>query len=208
MNKHSDLSKITQITNNIFLSGICPLKMDIIKKLNIKYILSCVDRNYIAQIHNQIIISNPNITILYLPYEDVIDQNLWQKNNNNIEILKYTTSTAEYDIVAKQLTLYQNKPMIEIAYHFINNAIVANENILIHCMAGVSRSVSMTVYFLMKKYFLTFESAMQVIKSKRSIANPNNSFKLQLVQYQTKRASFNESDANQLILYIKQIKDN
>lgn len=81
---------------------------------------------------------------------------------------------------------YYNKPMIEIGYHFIDNAISENQNILIHCMAGISRSVSITTYYFMKKYNTSFHEALLFIKKKRFIANPNISFQNQLLKYQNK----------------------
>ena len=78
----ADLSKISQITSNIYLSGIFPLEENYekIKELNIKYILCCVDRNFISQVHDRILADNPNLTILYLPYNDDLNQNLWKIN--------------------------------------------------------------------------------------------------------------------------------
>lgn len=204
MKDYSDLCKISQITNNIYLSGIFPLDNDykMIKKLDIKYILACVDRNYISEIHDKIMIDNPDITILYLPYSDDILQNLWKKNKNNISIIKYTESMEDFNNLSEQLKVYYNKPMIEIGYHFVNIAVTLNKNILVHCMAGISRSVSLISYFLMKKNNLSFKNAFKTIQNKRKIANPNDSFKLQLYYYQKKRDQFSELDGNYIIKYI------
>lgn len=208
MNPHPDLTKISQINDNIFLSGIFPLdeNYEYVKKLNIKYILSCVDRNYIFEVHDKIMIDNPDLTILYLPYNDDIDQNLWKKNKNQINIVKYTGSINDYNKVAQLLKFYNNKPMIEIAYNFINNAVSKNKNILVHCMAGISRSVSMVAYYLMKKYHINYDQAMTVIRYKRIIANPNESFKYQLQKYENKRSEFTEVDAHNIIKLVKNQK--
>lgn len=202
MTIHRDLTKISQITNNIFLSGIYPLEenRNLIKKLDIKYILACVDRTAISSIHDKIMIDNPNITILYIPYNDDVRQNLWTKNNNKINIVKYTASIKDFDLLEKQMNRYQNKYMIEIGYHFMNNAIDINKNVLVHCMAGISRSVSMVSYFLMKKYTINYLDAMKIIRNQRSIANPNFSFKLQLQLYQIKKDNYTESDSDNIIV--------
>ena len=207
MKDHSDLCKISQITDNIFLSGIFPLEEDveIIKRLNIKYILACIDRNYISTIHDNVMIHNPDITILYLPYNDDTQQNLWITNNGIIQMSKYPKSTDEFNELTLQLNIYKNKPLIEIGYHFINNAVMSNKNILVHCMAGISRSVSLVSYFLMKRYGLPFNQVINSIKTKRIIANPNDSFKLQLSQYQQKKDKFSELDANNIIHQFKYI---
>lgn len=208
MDLQSDLSKISRITNNIFLSGIIPLdeNYDLIKKLNIKYILSCLGRNFISEIHDKIIMDNPDLTILYLPYNDDIEQNLWEKNKDKVNILKYIESADEYNKLLEQINIYKNKPMIEIGYNFINNIILENKNVLIHCMAGISRSVSLVIYYLMKKFHISYNDALNIVKYKRSIVNPNDSFKIQLQKYHKKRDIFTEFDANDIIGSLKNKK--
>lgn len=93
---------------------------------------------------------------------------------------------------------------------FIEKAVTKNQNCLIHCVAGISRSVTVaTAYFLWKKSveqpgifanalydensqnddagekaaIQYVEAMIQEIKSKRSIANPNPSFCEQLTIY-------------------------
>ena len=202
MTHHNELFEISQITNNIYLSGVFPLedKVELIKKFKIKYILSCVDRESISPLHDKVMSENPDLTILYLPYNDDIDQNLWQiGNDKKVNILKYAHSTTDCDKLTRQLEIYNNKPMIEIGYHFINDAILSGKNILVHCMAGISRSVSLVTYYLMKKNYISYDKAFVLVKKKRTIANPNNSFKLQLHQYENKRDRFSNFDAENAI---------
>jgi protein-tyrosine phosphatase len=52
--------------------------------------------------------------------------------------------------------------------------------ILVHCSAGMSRSVSLVLAYLMLERGWTYASALRYVKSQRRIANPNPSFKLQL----------------------------
>ena len=66
---------------------------------------------------------------------------------------------------------------------FIETAISANKNILIHCVCGVSRSVTIVVAYLIKKLGITPKDAIDFIKSRRSVANPNKGFLLQLEEY-------------------------
>ena len=200
---HPVLSTISKINEHIFLSGIFPMddNYKLISDLNIKYILSCVDRSSVSGIHNKLLIDNPNLVILYLPYRDDNYQNLWKANKNYIDIVKYIKSFEDHNEIKQQLMLYDNKPMIEIGYHFINQAISSGNNILIHCMAGISRSVSTLTYFFMKKYHISFDEAMNFIKNKREIASPNYSFKRQLQQYQNQREKFSENDVEIILSF-------
>lgn len=53
-----------------------------------------------------------------------------------------------------------------------------------HSWAGVSRSVTIVVMYLMTVSQLSFEDAMRVLKYCRVMSNPNSGFREQLVQYQ------------------------
>ena len=51
-----------------------------------------------------------------------------------------------------------------------------NKKILFLCYAGVSRSATFAIAYLMKKHKLTKDKAFDLVKSKRSIINPNYGF--------------------------------
>ncbi len=48
--------------------------------------------------------------------------------------------------------------------------------ILFHCYAGVSRSASLAIAYLMKTNIMTFDKAYELVKMKRNMINPNNGF--------------------------------
>lgn len=66
------------------------------------------------------------------------------------------------------------------AVQFIDDAISQNGNVFVHCYAGISRSASIVLAYLMaiKKY--TLDSALELLISKRKICDPNSGFILQL----------------------------
>lgn len=55
--------------------------------------------------------------------------------------------------------------------------------VLVHCSQGVSRSVTVVVAYLMKKYNLTLEQAMHAVTRKVPEAQPNDGFMEQLKLY-------------------------
>ena len=72
-------------------------------------------------------------------------------------------------------------PYIHIIYKLINDFITNNDgNILIHCYAGISRSTSLLIAYLMLKYNVPYEEAYDFVKLKRPIINPNTGFVKQL----------------------------
>lgn len=42
-------------------------------------------------------------------------------------------------------------------------------NILVHCMAGISRSVTLVLAYMMKHHNMTFEEAFEAVRRKRKI---------------------------------------
>ena len=54
---------------------------------------------------------------------------------------------------------------------------------LIHCICGVSRSVTIMMVYLIKRKKKTVIEALEIIRKKRSIANPNEYFMYQLLLY-------------------------
>ncbi|KXN87187.1 Dual specificity protein phosphatase 26 [Leucoagaricus sp. SymC.cos] len=55
--------------------------------------------------------------------------------------------------------------------------------VLVHCVEGISRSVSVVAAFLMVQYNWSPNEAIQYIKSKRRVAEPNFGFVSQLHEY-------------------------
>ena len=66
---------------------------------------------------------------------------------------------------------------------FIDIAMRNNEKILVHCSRGVSRSVTMVLAYLIVKQDMTYDVALETVRSKRIMANPNDGFKRQLLEY-------------------------
>lgn len=55
--------------------------------------------------------------------------------------------------------------------------------VLVHCFVGRSRSVTIVIAYLMKKHGMSLSEALNLVKSKRSVAAPNSGFMSQLRNY-------------------------
>ena len=69
-----------------------------------------------------------------------------------------------------------------------NEFIEKSEKIYIHCAAGISRSSTITIAYLMMKENFTFSQASEFVRSKRKIVNPNSGFVKQLLEYEVNLA--------------------
>jgi len=65
---------------------------------------------------------------------------------------------------------------------FLRRVEQLNGRALVHCVAGVSRSASAVIMFLMQHHDLTLKQAWLHIKSHRPHVSPNEGFKLQLAR--------------------------
>ena len=70
------------------------------------------------------------------------------------------------------------------SYKFIDEAIKNNGNVLIHCHAGISRSSTILIAYIMKSQKMSLDKVLELLKSKRDKVNPNAGFIEQLKEYE------------------------
>ncbi|XP_007671300.1 dual specificity protein phosphatase 7 isoform X2 [Ornithorhynchus anatinus] len=70
------------------------------------------------------------------------------------------------------------------AITFIDEARSKKCGILVHCLAGISRSVTVTVAYLMQKMNLSLNDAYDFVKRKKSNISPNFNFMGQLLDFE------------------------
>ena len=105
-------------------------------------------------------------------------------------ILNATTNVDnkfETDIIYKKFSIYDlETQMIDFksSFEFIENALKQPENnVLVHCNQGVSRSASIVIaYLLNKRIFKTYNDAFTYVKAKRVKIMPNHGFVQQLYE--------------------------
>ncbi|XP_016843184.1 dual specificity protein phosphatase 15 isoform X1 [Nasonia vitripennis] len=70
---------------------------------------------------------------------------------------------------------------------FIHSARLRGGNVLIHCLAGMSRSVTVAVAYIMSTTNLSWKEALKVVRVGRAVANPNVGFQQQLEDFESTR---------------------
>lgn len=140
----------------------------------------------------------------------------WETSNNPYVLKKYNikailtieTNNKPNDVLNyyKQnnidyLFLYLNdlpseniKKYFDVSYEFIDKNIKKGNNVLVHCMAGISRSSTLILNYLIRKYYeqnryqnkcseCVLNYFLQALRTKRPIINPNTGFINQLKNY-------------------------
>ena len=72
----------------------------------------------------------------------------------------------------------------EESFNFIDNGIKNGGNVLVHCHAGISRSSTILIAYIMKSQKMKVDKVLELIKSKREKVNPNIGFLNQLKEYE------------------------
>ncbi|XP_056679339.1 dual specificity protein phosphatase 22 isoform X2 [Monodelphis domestica] len=67
---------------------------------------------------------------------------------------------------------------------FIHECRLRGEGCLVHCLAGVSRSVTLVVAYVMTITDFGWEDALHMVRAGRSCANPNLGFQKQLQEFE------------------------
>ncbi|KAJ2952518.1 hypothetical protein O0L34_g6834 [Tuta absoluta] len=72
------------------------------------------------------------------------------------------------------------EPVLKESLPFIHEAVELKENVLVHCNAGVSRTSTVAIAYLMQYKRMAFDEAYSLVKLKRPAIQPNAGFKKQL----------------------------
>lgn len=136
----------------------------------------------------------PILPFLYLGNEhDAQDINLLQRLNigyilnvtTHLPLYHYDTGLFIYKRLPATDSNKQNlRQYFEEAFEFIEEAHQAGMGLLIHCQAGVSRSATIVIAYLMKHTWMTMTDAYKFVKTRRPIISPNLNFMGQLLEFE------------------------
>jgi len=172
-------------------------KKDIMKKLDITYIVDV--SNTLKTLNGEYtfsLLGDNKYSVLKNGQKDPIQVQIQKQTTKQTTkqtssfILQKFEGISYYQVNAEDLaddpTLFQNMGGI---YDFIHNAIGQphescdkSVNILIHCQLGVSRSATIVIYYLMRKYKWSLLKCWNYVKLKRPQIMPNEQFKKKLIE--------------------------
>jgi protein-tyrosine phosphatase len=93
---------------------------------------------------------------------------------------------------------YNIRQNFDEAFQFIEDALnTKNGRILVHCALGISRSPTIVIAYIMYRYGMMYQKAFQYVQNLRPNINPNNSFKIQLQDFEYELAGLTQQHKKQ-----------
>ncbi|KAM4675135.1 dual specificity protein phosphatase 16 isoform 1-T3 [Discoglossus pictus] len=77
-------------------------------------------------------------------------------------------------------------PWLDKSVDFIEKAKASNGRVLVHCLAGISRSATIAIGYIMKRMDMSLDEAYRFVKEKRPTISPNFNFLGQLLDFEKK----------------------
>uniref|UniRef100_A0A8C0ZHH6 Dual specificity phosphatase 16 n=1 Tax=Cyanistes caeruleus TaxID=156563 RepID=A0A8C0ZHH6_CYACU len=77
-------------------------------------------------------------------------------------------------------------PWLDKSVDFIEKAKASNGCVLVHCLAGISRSATIAIAYIMKRMDMSLDEAYRFVKEKRPTISPNFNFLGQLLDFEKK----------------------
>ena len=99
--------------------------------------------------------------------------------NHYEDLFKYKKIDNLLDTPEANIQQYFNESCL-----FIEEAIKNGGKVFVHCHAGISRSSTLIIAYMIKNLNYTFEDALAYCKEKRNKINPNSGFQEQLRKYE------------------------
>lgn len=123
-------------------------------------------------------------------YKIIEEKNIKTIINVTKEIDNYFEYTNEFNYIKIPINDTNTSSLFnhfDTLLKYINKHQQNDGNILIHCFAGRSRSATIVTLYLMHKYNMSLDNAIEYIKKKRNIININVTFYKELKKWNNER---------------------
>ncbi|XP_033844838.1 dual specificity protein phosphatase 16 [Periophthalmus magnuspinnatus] len=84
-------------------------------------------------------------------------------------------------------------PWLDRSVEFIEKAKACNARVLVHCLAGISRSATIAIAYIMMRMNMSLDEAYRFVKEKRPTISPNFNFLGQLLDFEKRIKSIKEN---------------
>ncbi|CAH2318930.1 dual specificity phosphatase 8 isoform X1 [Pelobates cultripes] len=97
-------------------------------------------------------------------------------------------------------------PWLSAAVEFIEKVELVNGKVLVHCLAGISRSAAVAIAYIMRSMGLSLDDAYRFVKEKRPTISPNFNFLGQLLEYEMSIANSQSSETKKTSLTVSPVE--
>jgi predicted protein tyrosine phosphatase len=129
-----------------------------------------IDRLYLGNVcaaHNTTWLKEHNIGLIISVASE------WQEACSDVKLLSYNLDDRNSENETKVREIFEEVVFIIVEY--LSNP--DNSNILVHCNMGISRSSSVVLAFLQRKYpGRSYKQLLRLVKARRPVIRPNNLF--------------------------------
>lgn len=148
------------------------------------------------QIYGFVIDTKPDLSVgnifefLYFGSQDVACDSNFLKVFQITDVLSIGISVPKHKnltykfIQAYDIPSFNMQNIFDECFLYIENIRLLDRRLFIHCNAGISRSPTIIIAYIMKHLKISFEDAFKLVKNTRSIINPNAGFISQLKEYE------------------------
>ncbi|KAK6171500.1 hypothetical protein SNE40_019677 [Patella caerulea] len=124
--------------------------------------------------------------------------------NVAVELMSLKYKCGDRSVNVRYVHLQDNSqenilPYLNELIHYIHDIISKGDNIVVHCVGGVSRSATICIAFMIKFHDMTLREAYHHVLKQRSIIHPNNSFWRSLICFEE---NVRQSTSVELLPYI------
>jgi atypical dual specificity phosphatase len=125
-----------------------------------------------------------SLKLLHIPASDDVNTDLLSFMDQTTEFIKEAIGTSKRE--QEQLEEMPLSSTIETTDDGspVPSGDVQENRVLVHCLAGMSRSATIVIAYLLATTPMSTEEATEFVRSKRSIIRPNYGFTKQLEQYE------------------------
>lgn len=156
----------SQITNNIFIGN-----------------AHSVIGNYATQESDLLDILNAKVVISALTEEEYEDYMIAEEDFPDVEWHRFVIDDDEEEKISQYFFD---------VHSIIIEAVSKNKNVIVHCAAGMSRSPTLVIAYLMIENRWGFEQAYNYVKKQRPLTEPNDGFVKQLKHLEYKLKMYNK----------------
>jgi len=171
----------SQILPNLFLSDALTARWGgTLDRLKITHIISVLEKPITFPKTEQ------PLKLLHIPASDSAFTDLLSFMDQTTEFIKEAIETNKQDQVQSQTTSISTAAAAETIDGEcpMSSGPTQVNRVLVHCLAGMSRSATIVIAYLLATTPMTAQEATEFVRSKRSIIRPNYGFAIQLEEYE------------------------